>query len=258
VLALRARALCTKNRRMRNGPLLTLARTCALTVDVCAPTAAEALFRTIPRPICDTRLARWASGLLDIAEVQRHVTGQEHVSADEAYVVVSNHQSTYDIMLLLEAFPGTLRMVSKKEMFNVPFVGRAMAAAEFICLDRSDRDKARASLVEAAQRLASGVNIWIAPEGTRSADGRMLPFKAGAFWLALETGAKILPTTVVGSRDVLPSKGLSIRNGARTEVHFHAPIDPADFGRDGRKELAAATRAAIEGGLPPALRSSAA
>src|SRR5690606_10078879 len=133
-----------------------------------------------------------------------------------------------------------------------------MAAAEFVCLDRSDRDKARASLAEAAGRLASGVNIWIAPEGTRSPDGRMLPFKAGAFWLARETGPPVLPTTAVGSRDVLPSKGVSIRTAASAEVHFHAPIDPADFGHDGRKELADATRAAIEGGLPPALRSSAA
>ncbi len=235
---------------MADGSLLATLRTCALTVEVCAPTAVEALFRNIPRATCDARLARWSRGCLDIARVDRFVDGLEHVRRGESYVVISNHQSTYDIMILLDAFPGTLRMVSKKEMFDVPFVGRAMAAAEFVRLDRGNRRDAKESLRQAAERLASGVSVWIAPEGTRSSDGRLLPFKGGAFWLALETGARILPATVVGSRDVLPSKGVRVRTGQRAGVRFHAPIDPTEFGHARRAELLESVRLAIASGLP--------
>lgn len=238
---------------MADSSLLVALRTCALTVEVCAPTALEAAFREIPRATCDARLARWSRGCLELAAVDRFVEGMEHIVPGESYVVVSNHQSTYDIMLLLDAYPGTLRMISKKEMFDVPFVGRAMAAAEFVRLDRANRRAAKESLREAAERLASGVSIWIAPEGTRSEDGRLLPFKAGAFWLAHETGARILPATVVGSRDILPSKSTRIKSGQRAGVRFHAPVDTRAYGKERRKELLERVRLAVASGLPPEL-----
>jgi 1-acyl-sn-glycerol-3-phosphate acyltransferase len=241
---------------MADGSLLITLRTCARTVEVCAPTALEALFRSIPREVCDARLASWSRDCLDIAGIDRFIEGTEHLVPGESYVVISNHQSTYDIMLLIDAYPGTLRMVSKKEMFDVPFVGRAMAAAEFVRLDRANREEAKESLRQAAARLASGVSVWIAPEGTRSPDGRLLPFKGGAFWLALETGARILPTTVVGSRDVLPSKGVRVRSGQRAGVRFHAPVDPREYGKQGRSELLARVRDAIAAGLPEELAST--
>lgn len=238
---------------MTDGSLLVTLRTCALTVGVCAPTAVEAAFRSLPRATCDARLARWARGCLDLAGVDRFVEGREHIVPGEAYVVVSNHQSTYDIMLVFDAYPGTLRMISKKEMFEVPLVGRAMAASEFVRLDRANRREAKKSLGEAAARLRSGVSIWIAPEGTRSPDGRLLPFKGGAFWLALEAGARILPATIIGSRDVLPPLGVRVRSGQRAGVRFHAPVDPSAYGKERRKELMERVRLAVASGLPPEL-----
>ncbi len=234
---------------MSSGSLFVTLRACAVTVGVCAPTALEANFRTVPRATCDARLAYWARRTLEVAEADVFVEGLEHVRRDETYVVISNHQSSYDIMLLLHAFPGTLRMVSKKEMFGVPFVGRAMAAAEFVSLDRSDRRRAREGLRDAERRLASGVNVWIAPEGTRSTNGELLPFKRGGFMLALETGARILPTTVIDSRRILPSKSVRVHKGQRAGVRFHAPVDPSAFGHERRAELVEVVRSAIASGL---------
>jgi 1-acyl-sn-glycerol-3-phosphate acyltransferase len=243
---------------MSSGSLLATFRACAVTVRVCAPTAAEALVRTIPRATCDARLAYWARRTLEVAGAETFVEGLEHVRRDETYVVISNHQSSYDVMLLLHAFPGTLRMVSKKEMFEVPFVGRAMAAAEFVSLDRSDRRRARDGLRDAARRIASGVNVWIAPEGTRSPDGELLPFKRGGFMLAFEAGVRILPTTVIGSRKILPSKGVRVHMGQRAGVRFHPPVDPAAFGHERRAELVEEVRRAIASGLEPAPAGSSA
>jgi 1-acyl-sn-glycerol-3-phosphate acyltransferase len=99
------------------------------------------------------------------------------------------------------------------------------------------------------------VNVWIAPEGTRSPDGELLPFKRGGFVLALETGFRILPVTVVGSRDILPSKGLRVRRGQRAGVRFHAPVDPSEYGHARRAELVERVRDAIGAGLDGAAQS---
>ncbi len=232
-----------------------LARTVATTVRVCAPTVTEAaLGIPLPRERADARLSLWASGALKDAKVDLHVHGREHIPDDETFVVMSNHQSTYDIFVVMDSFPRTIRMVSKREMRKVPLVGGAMEYAEFVFVDRDDPERAKESIELARQRIRSGVNVWIAPEGTRSPDGRVLPFKRGGIRLALDAGVRILPVTLIGTRDVMPSKGWKPRPGQRVDVHYHAPVDPEPFGWNRRAELAEQLRETIRSAQPDTLK----
>jgi 1-acyl-sn-glycerol-3-phosphate acyltransferase len=141
-----------------------VARTLAISV----PTVIEAVRGRVTIERCDARLRAWATSLLDHAEVTRTVLNVEHVPADETFILMSNHKSLYDVPLLIESFPRTLRMVTKTELFRVPIWGPAMREAGFIEIDRKNSARAKEGLEVAKARLAEGINVWIAPEGTRS------------------------------------------------------------------------------------------
>ena len=222
----------------------------AETFRVSAPTVLDAALGRIRREVCDRRLDEWARNAVRLADARLEVRGLEHVSGERAHLLMSNHQSAYDIFTLFVAFPHSMRMVAKKEMFRLPIMGKGMLAAGFVSLDRSDHRKAIATLERAKEVMASGINIWIAPEGTRSNDGALLPFKKGGFVIALQTGIPILPVTIDGTRDVLPAKDFRVRKGQRVRITFHPPIDPTHFGPDGRDTLMGAVRDAIGSALP--------
>lgn len=225
------------------------------TLRICAPTVLESARGPVPREVCNARLAQWSAAAMKHAEIETFVEGLEHVDSSRPHLVISNHQSTYDIFLLMHLFPGTLRMIAKKEMFSIPILGPAMAAAEFVNIDRGDHQRAREALDTARKHIESGIHVWIAPEGTRSEDGRLLPFKTGGFMLALQTGIPILPVTVIGTNEVLPAKQVRVRPGKRAGVKFHAPIDPTKYGLERRAELMEDVRRVIDSGLPEQYRS---
>ena len=209
--------------------VLALPLQLAETIRVCAPTVVQGAFGTLTRETCDRRLAIWARRAMTLAEAELEVEGLEHIDRDHSYLMMSNHQSAYDIFSLFVAFPGSMRMIAKKEMFVLPIMGGGMKAAEFIELDRSNRERAFAALERAKRTIASGINIWIAPEGTRSNDGALLPFKKGGFVMAQQTGVPILPVTIDGTRDILPAKDFRVRRGQRAKITFHPPIDPMAY-----------------------------
>jgi 1-acyl-sn-glycerol-3-phosphate acyltransferase len=210
---------------MVHGLLLAL-RAMSETLGISAPTVVDSVRARMSIARGDARLASWSRRLLEQAEVRLSVSGGEHVEPGRAYVVMSNHQSHYDVPVLFQAVPTTLRMVAKTELFKIPVFGRAMTAAGFIEIDRSNRQRAIASLSAARDRLAQGVSIWIAPEGTRSRTGELQPFKKGGFVLALETGLAVLPVGIVGSRDILAADAMVVRPGARVHVAIRPPIPP--------------------------------
>lgn len=225
------------------------------TARVCVPTMVEATFGASSRSAIDARLRSWCQAGVRATGMRLEVEGIEHVSPETTYVVMSNHQSNWDIIALYRAFPGpTLRMVAKQEMRSLPLLGRAMRDAEFVFVDRGDSARARDAIQLARRKIEDGVNIWIAPEGTRSKTGKLGPFKKGGFHLALATGAPILPCTLDGTRLVSSPGDLRVRRGAPVSVRFHAPIDPKAFGPERRDALVAAVRASIASGLPPELR----
>ena len=232
-----------------SGSIALSARGMAETLAISAPTVAEGLTGRLTMAACDARLARWSRRLLEQAGVELVVRGRERLDAftGETFVVMSNHRSHYDVPVLFQALAGRrLRMITKAELFRVPLWGRAMREAGFIEIDRSNRARAIASLKAARATLDAGVDVWIAPEGTRSRTGALGPFKKGGFLLALETGKRILPVAIRGTEQVLPANGVRVRHGARVEVTIDDPVDPAAFGEARRDELAAAVRARLE------------
>ncbi len=206
--------------------------------------------------VCDDRLEAWASRVVNHLDMTIDVEGREHFSPRQTYLVMSNHQSHYDVPVLFHVLGpphgAPIRMVAKIELFSIPFFGPAMREAGFIAIDRNSRKSALESLEEAKRTMQSGVSVWIAPEGTRSPNGQLLPFKKGGFHLALDMRQPVLPVTVVGTRDALPRGQSGSMVGAHVRVKIHRPIDTSVYADDaqGITQLCEDVRAAIASGLP--------
>jgi 1-acyl-sn-glycerol-3-phosphate acyltransferase len=221
---------------------------------ICWPTVIDALVGRVSMEECDARLASWAAEIAKNASYELEVVGRENLGDHgEAFLVMSNHQSLYDVPVLFHVLGANLRMITKSELFSVPIFGPALKASGFISIDRSNRTRALESLAIAKAKIADGLNVWIAPEGTRSKTGELLPFKKGGFNLAMEAGLRILPVTLRGTRDILPAKGARSSTCAHLRVSIHEPIDASEYAKRGTKEgrdaLMKAVRSALESGL---------
>jgi 1-acyl-sn-glycerol-3-phosphate acyltransferase len=217
------------------------------TAVISAPTVVEGLVGTLTASKCDERLQQWSRKLLEDAEIKLDVEGLAHAPGDETFVIMSNHQSLYDVPVMFQALRRRVRMVAKAELFKIPGWGRAMRLAGFVEVDRGDRAQAIQSLESAKSALSQGTNIWIAPEGTRGPGGKaLLPFKKGGFHLATGAGARILPVSISGTSKVLAAHGRSVHPGMNVRVQVQEPIDPRQYGTS---ELIDAVRAAILSGI---------
>lgn len=220
-------------------------RISAETLRYCVPTTFDLFTGRAERERCSRRIVAWAEGLVRIAGIEIDVAGLEHAPSHEKFVIMSNHQSHYDIPVLYTALRRPMRMVAKKELFRIPFFGQAMTAAEFVRVDRGDRRQAFEAIDRAKALIESGLDIWIAPEGTRSKTGELGEFKRGGFHLALGTNARILPVSLSGTMRVMPATGIKIHRDQRVKVTVSAPIDPKEYGRKRLPELVEAVRSAI-------------
>jgi 1-acyl-sn-glycerol-3-phosphate acyltransferase len=214
-----------------------------------AVTVVESLYLPPDAERYAARLRAWADKVVRNARVDLECRGKDHVPAGEAFVVMANHQSFYDIPALILAVPGPMTFVGKAELFRVPLFGRAMTIAGIVRVDRKDRAQSVASLHSAVTQLRNGRHIYIAPEGTRSPDGRLGTFKSGGFRMALEAGARILPVAIDGTRHVLPAHGMLVQTGHRVVVTIRPPIDPKEYGLERRRELMDAVKSSIAEGL---------
>lgn len=166
----------------------------------------------------------WAKSNLFVCGVKVDVRGREQLDPRQAYVFMANHQSMFDILVLmasLEAFQ--LRWVAKHELRKIPLFGLCMARTHQVLVDRQSRTQAVATIRKVKALLQAGISVLFFPEGTRSQDGCLLPFKPGGFAVAVETGSPVVPVTVNGGRDILPSGSWKIRSG-RMSVVFSPPI----------------------------------
>jgi 1-acyl-sn-glycerol-3-phosphate acyltransferase len=213
----------------------------------------DAVRGRVTREVCDARLERWASHVVRNAEIIVTVHGRENMTSGRTFVLMSNHQSHYDVAVLYYVLGANIRMVAKKELFGVPVFGQALRSAGFIEVDRGNHEKAIASLADAKRQLLGGTHIWIAPEGTRSTTGELMAFKKGGFVIALDTGAPVLPITIRGTREILPSHGARSRRGVEVHVTIHPPIETAALAklerRAARDELMAQVRREIGSAL---------
>ena len=182
--------------------------------------------------------------------------GWEGLPADiregrQPVIFMSNHESQLDPPVLIRVLPLPAVYIAKKEVKYLPFVGWAAMAAGVIFIDRRDRERAIKSIHAAALEIRGGKNVVIFPEGTRSATGRMLPFKKGGFALAQEAGVPIVPLATMGGFQVLPSGSALIHPG-RYDVAVGEPVDPAAY--EDRDLLAAEVRRRIESLIAQARR----
>lgn len=192
----------------------------------------------------------WAWLLCKANFTSVRLIGKGHADPAQSYIIMSNHQSHFDVLAFYGHWWRQFRWVMKEELRKVPGLGAGCEAVGHIFVDRSDRAKAVESLKRAQERLEPGTSIMIFPEGVRSLDGRLGPFKKGGFMMALDMELPILPVSISGSRKILPGKTMRLMPGT-IHITVHEPIDPMEYGMDRRDELMADVRAAIASGLTP-------
>ena len=195
------------------------------------------------------RIVRTAFRLAGIRVV---VEGRDRVPGHRACIFMSNHVSNLDPPALLPQIPGRTSAFVKRSLTGIPVFGYGLKLGDFVPVDRDGRVESAQEGVAAAKRvLEKGLHITTFVEGTRSRDGRLLPFKKGPFYLAMETGAPCVPISIHGTESMMAKGSLRIRPGI-AHITFHAPIDPHSFAT--REELMSAVRASIARGLPEWMR----
>ncbi len=190
------------------------------------------------RDAIDQLIRDWSQRLIRIIRLRHRVVGELPVyERGRRYIIMCSHASHYDIPLSFVALPGSIRMLAKKELSAIPIFGRAMSNAEFIFIDRHHRDQALKDLEAARRKMEEGIILWVAPEGTRSKDGKLLPFKKGCFHLALDTQAIIIPVAIRDIVNVLPKGSWNMYTGVEVEVHIGDVIDASQFTMATRDQL---------------------
>jgi len=187
----------------------------------------------------------WARSIVFVSRVKVSVRGLEYIDPSAAYVYMANHQSMFDILTLLGYLPVQFRWLAKMELFQIPVFGYSMARVGYISIDRSNRKSAYKSLQEAAQKIAQGVSVVVFPEGTRSTDGQIKPFKGGGFYLAIRSGRPIVPVVIFGSHQVMPKGRLRIRPG-QIILNINPPIETTHYNNKTKEVLMESVRSTMK------------
>jgi len=220
------------------GPILVCATflfgACAMICAALAGPRAASIFGVVW-----ARLNSWATPMLV------RTAGRRNIDKNQSYVIVSNHQSQYDIFVLYGWLGIDFKWVMKIELRKVPVLGIACEKIGHIFIDRSNTEAALRSLDEAKGKIVNGTSVIFFPEGTRSRDGNLARFKKGAFKMALDLGIPILPVTISGTRAILPTKTIDIFPG-RACMTIHPPVDIAGYDNGNVKDLMMEVRNIIE------------
>ena len=182
-----------------------------------------------------------------LAGISIREVGKENFNPAQNYIFMSNHVSNLDPPIEIPRIQARCSVLVKKELFRIPILGTGMHLARLVPVDRSNREAAIDSVREGVEVLRTGLNMMIYPEGTRSADGKLLPFKKGPFHLAMESGVPVLPLTIVGTYEAWPKHRFALKGRVVTIV-YHPAIDPRQF--TDREALMTAVREAIASALP--------
>jgi 1-acyl-sn-glycerol-3-phosphate acyltransferase len=210
-----------------------------ITLMVSLWTILELSVRKIPREILDKRLRWWAKRLIDFIKLKVTIHNPHQIAFEngKAYIVMCNHNSHYDIPLSLLSLPGSMRMLAKKELLQIPVWGRAMRLTDFVSIDRFNPRQALKDMKYAKRVMEKGTVLWIAPEGTRSVTGELQPFKPGGFRLAIECGATIIPLGIIGSNKVMAAKSFIVNKNGAVDIHVGKPIDASHYNKRQRDQL---------------------
>jgi 1-acyl-sn-glycerol-3-phosphate acyltransferase len=187
----------------------------------------------------------WAPALIKVSGADFHVEPLPDVDWKQPHIFVMNHQSMLDIACAFAALPVNIRFVAKEQLKWIPFLGWYIWMTGMVFVDRSKRNKAVASLEKAGQRIRGGATILAYPEGTRSPDGRIMPFKKGPFVLALSAGVPIVPVAIDGSGKVSPKHGVWNLRPAKVRMKVGLPIETKGRSPSDREALLHDVRAAV-------------
>ncbi len=179
----------------------------------------------------------WGRMICGLGGVQVSVEGLENLQPGRPYIFAGNHQSQFDIIALQGYLPINFKWLAKKELFQIPIWGTAMRMAGYIPIDRSRGRQAMKSLNEAAQRIAEGTSVVIFPEGTRSPDGNLHPFKPGGMVLAIKSQVELVPMAIHGTFSILPKGSLLMQPGT-VHIRLAPPVATQGLTTRDKKELA--------------------
>jgi 1-acyl-sn-glycerol-3-phosphate acyltransferase len=169
------------------------------------------------------------------------IQGVENIDPKKSYILVSNHQGNFDIFAFLGYLPIQFRWIAKAELFRAPFMGWAMSRIGYIAIERESPKKAYRSMLQAAEKVKNGVSVMIFPEGTRSLDGNLQPFKKGLFLIALKSQAPILPITICGTGKIMQKGDWRIYPG-NVQIIIDPPMETAGIPTEKEEELSARVR----------------
>jgi 1-acyl-sn-glycerol-3-phosphate acyltransferase len=196
------------------------------------------------------RISKYYSRIaLFVLGVKVSCRGLENIDVRKPYVFMSNHASHADSLALAAVIPHPLHWVFKKELSKIPVFGWALLACGQIMVDRSDPEASKAALGNAVAGLSGNHSVMIYPEGTRSRDGKLGPFKKGGFWMALQAGFPIVPVRVCGTQQIVAADSLRIRPG-KVRVELFPPIPTAGKGASELPGLMERVREAMLSGTP--------
>ena len=178
----------------------------------------------------------WAQSIMRVGRMRVHVKGLANIEAHRSYIYMANHTSNFDIPVLLGYLPVQFRWLAKAELFRIPIFGYAMHRCGYISIDRFNHAAAVKSLSTAARRIREGVSVLIFPEGTRSWDGQVGPFKKGGFVVAVDAGVPIVPVFIRGTRTIMP-KGKRLITPGSVTMEIFSPVPTIDFTRQNKQIL---------------------
>jgi 1-acyl-sn-glycerol-3-phosphate acyltransferase len=191
-------------------------------------------------------LARaWSGWVTSFAGVKIEVDNRANLVADQPYVFVANHASSLDIWAMFLVIPRRIRMIAKKQLARIPLFGWGMWAGRFIFIDRQNGVAARRSIDQAGERIHNGESVLVFPEGTRTRDGSLGPFKKGSFHLAVKAGVPIVPVALRGTRELMPRGSILLRAGTVKAI-VGEPIATQGLSDEERATLNERVRAIIE------------
>jgi len=190
----------------------------------------------------------WAWLSCIVVPVFVRIRNKEHIIPGQSYVVVSNHQSQFDILVVVGWLNIDLRWVAKASLKKTPMFGPASVKMDHIFIDRSNTEAALETINKAKKNIVNGTSVMFFPEGTRSEDGSLQEFKNGAFKMALDLGIPVLPITIRGTRKILPSGSLDLLPGM-AEIVIHPQIDTIPYSDESIKDLVHEARKVVESGL---------
>jgi 1-acyl-sn-glycerol-3-phosphate acyltransferase len=200
------------------------------------------------------RLFTWgAKAGVRLAGVRVETIGLDNIDPARSYIFMTNHVSNLDPPIQIPRIPRRTSVMVKKELFKTPILGPAMRMGGLVPVDRGNREAGIEAVIAAKAVVQQGLNMTIYIEGKRSFDGKLLPFKKGPFYLAMECGVPVVPMTIVGTHYAMPKGRFAIKS-TTAKMILHPPIDPKDFGT--RDELMEKVRVAIESGLPDEYKSA--